>query len=114
MAPVLAGAALGSLLPDLDTPSSSLGHWVHVPLGHRRPLHSLLAAGVASLALWLTLPAPWRLAATGLAIGYVAHLLADSLTGRVPLLWPFQRRRRRLRPRWVSGKQTLSGTIFGH
>ena len=94
-APVLAGAALGALLRDLDSPRSTLGRWLHLPLRHRGPLHSLLAAAVAALVAWLVLPGPWHLAAVGRAIGYVAHLLADSLTGRVPLLWPAGPRRRR-------------------
>ncbi|MBO0745105.1 MAG: metal-dependent hydrolase [Candidatus Dormibacteraeota bacterium] len=94
-APVVAGAVLGSLLPDLDSPHSTVGRWLHLPLRHRGPLHSLLAAAIAALVAWLVLRGPWRLAAVGLAIGYVAHLLADSLTGRVPLLWPARLRRRR-------------------
>lgn len=64
-----------------------------MPLRHRGPLHSLLAAMTAAFLAWLLLPTPWRLPAAGLAIGYLAHLLADSLTGRVPLLWPAKRRR---------------------
>ena len=61
--PVLAGAALGSLLPDLAPARSTLGRWVHVPLRHRGPLHSLLAAMTAALLAWLLLPTPWHLAA---------------------------------------------------
>ena len=73
--PVLAGAALGSLLPDLDSPRFTLGRWVHVPLRHRGPLHSLLAAAAAALLAWLLLPTAWRLAAADLTIGDFAHLL---------------------------------------
>lgn len=97
--PVLAGAALGSLLPDLDHPESTLGHWLHVPLRHRGPLHSLLAAlffaslslAVLSVVAWFASDAPWY--AAGVGIGYVVHLLADIPSGRVPLLWPFRLRR---------------------
>lgn len=90
--PVVAGAAIGSLLPDMDHPGSSLGKLVHVPLGHRGPLHSLLAAAVFAFAALFLLPASLSEAvAAGLGVGYVAHLLCDLPSGRVALLWPLGR-----------------------
>ena len=111
--------AVGALLPDLDHPQALLANWkpagrggplglwrlvrpllipslmVREVLGHRGPLHSILAgvavcSAVEYIALALGAPGVGR----ALAWGYVAHLLADMLTRRgVPLLWPFSRRR---------------------
>jgi inner membrane protein len=89
-------AALGSLLPDIDHPGSWAGKrmaLISIPLaaliGHRGLTHSLLA--IAVFALLLALLGPDHLAAP-LAVGYLSHLLADSLTlSGVPLLWPSKR-----------------------
>ncbi|MBF0269297.1 MAG: metal-dependent hydrolase [Alphaproteobacteria bacterium] len=86
-------AALGSLLPDIDHPQSWAGRrmaLISIPLaaliGHRGVTHSLLA--VAAFALILALFGPGHLAAP-LAVGYLSHLLADSLTlSGIPLAWP--------------------------
>ncbi|CAA6605927.1 Predicted membrane-bound metal-dependent hydrolase [Rhodospirillaceae bacterium LM-1] len=86
-------AALGSLLPDIDHPKSWAGRrmaLVSIPLaaliGHRGVTHSLLA--VAALALFLGLAGTGNLAAP-LAVGYLSHLLADSMTlSGIPLAWP--------------------------
>jgi inner membrane protein len=66
--------------------------------GHRGITHSLLAvAGVAwalyyALAQW-NLGASWGLAAAGVGVGYLSHLLGDFAThGGVPWLWPFKQR----------------------
>lgn len=93
----LAAAALGALLPDIDHPQSWAGRKmrvVSVPLalivGHRGITHSALA--IAACALLLTLLGTGWLAAP-VVIGYLSHLLADSLTpSGVPLLWPNKRR----------------------
>jgi membrane-bound metal-dependent hydrolase YbcI (DUF457 family) len=111
----LAAVALGSLLPDIDSPSSTVGR----PLGivgkaiahfakHRHFFHSLLGLvpwTVLSLGLYFL--AQILLARHGLAIpseavmlcqrcflgllfGCCTHLIADSLTIEgVPLLWPW-------------------------
>ncbi|MDD2546942.1 MAG: metal-dependent hydrolase [Burkholderiaceae bacterium] len=102
---LLAGAAAGALLPDIDHPQSWLGRripWVSRPIaavfGHRGITHSLLAVvGVAlalrhGLATW-TLGAAWTWVAAGVAAGYLSHLGGDFAThGGVPLLWPWKRR----------------------
>jgi inner membrane protein len=115
---LLAGAWLGSLLPDADRAGSRiyrtrrlerrvwplrlLGRLARIPLrllillGHRGLTHSLVVAvGVAALG---------RLAApalgAGLAVGYLAHLAADACTpSGVPLLAPLTSRRFHLLPR---------------
>jgi inner membrane protein len=115
---LVAGAWLGSLLPDADRAGSRIyrarklerrvwplrlvGWLARTPLrllillGHRGLTHSLLAcAGVAALG-WLLAPA----LGAGLALGYGAHVAADACTpGGVPLLAPLSRRRCWLLPR---------------
>ncbi len=96
------GAAMaGSLLPDIDHPSSWLGRrlWVvSKPLskliGHRGLTHSLLAV-VGGLALVQAIHPSTVVArlAEPLVVGYLSHLAADALTpAGVPLLWPLKRR----------------------
>jgi inner membrane protein len=109
-------AAVAALAPDIDKASSmiarSLGPVTRAPswlaehtLGHRGPLHSLVAA-VVVYALGRAAEGP--LGATGLgavlAFGWTTHLIADGITrGGIPLLWPLWRRRIRLPLRIASG-----------
>ena len=101
----LAITAAGSLLPDIDTPTSSIGRpffplsrWINQKIGHRTVTHSFV--GMAILAV-LALGAAWILSQwTGkgpalmhygwlLILGYGSHILVDTLnkTG-VELFWP--------------------------
>lgn len=91
----MSGAVIGSLLPDIDTPTSAIGRlvpFISAPLerrwGHRTVTHSLLAlAGLAGLASPLLLLS-WS-AYTALLIGYLSHLVADCATkSGVPLFYP--------------------------
>ena len=96
-------AAIGGLLPDLDHPQSVLGRrlpMISVPLarlfGHRGMTHSLFAVVILLAALvavttmyswggvaWLVPP---------LIIGYLSHILGDSMTpSGIPLFWPHKR-----------------------
>ncbi len=90
-------ALLGSVLPDIDHPSSWIGRrgwFASAPIaalcGHRGFTHSVLAV-LGGLAL---------LSADGfggwsvpLVIGYLSHLAGDLVTaGGIPLLWPMKRR----------------------
>lgn len=74
---------IGSLLPDVDLPCSTLGKFL--PLGyfikHRTVTHSILAIiGAFCLNAWL-------------GIGVLTHILLDMLTpGKVRLLWPLKSR----------------------
>ena len=60
----LAVTAVGSLLPDIDTPTSSIGRpffplarWINQNMGHRTVTHSLLGvASFAALVLGVDLP----------------------------------------------------------
>ena len=93
--PALGAAILGSLLPDIDSPNSSLGRWlpfVSIPLerrwGHRTVTHCLLAVGVLGVASTPLVFYRTTLYAA-LLIGYLSHLLADCATkSGVPLFHP--------------------------
>lgn len=95
---------LGSLLPDLDHPSSKLGSklpFISYPIagifGHRGITHSLLAitaiawamktyifTGNGSTGLYVLFMWP-------LAIGYLSHLFADLFSyAGIPLFYPFR------------------------
>lgn len=90
-------AGFAALLPDLDSPHSKLGRIV-LPaswatqkiIGHRGPLHSLLAAVIVALLAVTTIPFThtmiWFYA---IIAGYVSHLLLDALNPQgVPFFWP--------------------------
>ena len=106
-------ASVGGLMPDLDHPRSALGRrmpFISIPLsrlfGHRGFTHSLLAAFVLFLVLLILISnaqhtAMRSMASVGqgmqpllipLIIGYLSHILGDSLTpSGVPLFWPRKR-----------------------
>lgn len=112
---VLSGGMFGGLLPDSDSPHSTLGkRGIRVPfVSHRGPTHSLLACAIAT-GLCALAPDQWRWLALGVALGYLLHLQVDfrrlallkehghllpRLTiwrGYVPWLWPYRPERRRL------------------
>jgi membrane-bound metal-dependent hydrolase YbcI (DUF457 family) len=85
IAAVLVGAAAGSLLPDTDSPHSTLGkRGIRVPfVKHRGATHSLLALGVVVAATVAVPSLVWQLVALGaalglgVAIGYLLHLFFD-------------------------------------
>ncbi len=100
--------ALGSLLPDIDHPDSLLGRrvkFISVPLSYLQGDRSLLpwsedshSRGIthsiwALIGCWLlmtsTLPAAIGYILFGLAFGFVAHLIGDSLTpAGIRIFWP--------------------------
>ncbi|MEL5850028.1 MAG: metal-dependent hydrolase [Candidatus Igneacidithiobacillus chanchocoensis] len=114
---LLAGAAaVASLLPDIDHPKSRLGRFVPLPsaerfngpnappkvgrripftgivIWHRGPTHSLLAAAIVFVGIWLAFVGhgyafPVALMAL---VGYLSHLAVD-LFNYTPewLFWPF-------------------------
>lgn len=107
--PLLIGAGIvGGLLPDLDSPTSSLGRRVR-PLstamckvfGHRGGTHSLAFAAATGALGSLHSPALGAAA----ALGVMSHILADaiSFSGKkprlsirsagVPLAWPLSSRK---------------------
>jgi len=125
-AALVAGAWLGSLLPDADRAGSRIYRarklerlawplrivgWVArlplrllILLGHRGLTHSLLATAAVTAVCFalasLVVPSMAEAIAAGVAIGYLAHVAADACTpGGVPLLAPLSGRRRHLLPR---------------
>ncbi|HEY1074634.1 MAG TPA: metal-dependent hydrolase [Patescibacteria group bacterium] len=109
-ASVIIGSFIGSLAPDIDQPTASL--WRNIPLGgvwgrivaeclggHRNLSHSILGTFLFALLMnWLVqfIPPGWgldsHLVFSSFLIGFIAHLVADSVTVMgIPLLWPFGR-----------------------
>lgn len=91
----VATAALGSLLPDIDLPTSAVGRpffpiskAINEQIGHRTLTHSVIG-----IMLLLTMLSPLlffdSLIVWALAIGYVSHLLIDTLNkAGIELLYP--------------------------
>lgn len=96
---VVAAAALGALLPDIDHPKSIIGRRaglvggvVRLGVAHRGALHSGLAAALVFLGA-SALPADLRVFGVAFAGGYASHLVLDMMTGAgVPLFWPHKQR----------------------
>ncbi|MCL6559796.1 MAG: metal-dependent hydrolase [Firmicutes bacterium] len=90
-------SGLASLLPDIDEPNSWIG--VRMPVipailksaaGHRGVMHSLVAAAGISLLAFLSLKNP--LYSVSLLLGYLSHLVLDSLNpSGVPWLYPYKK-----------------------
>lgn len=104
---IIIGSFLGSILPDIDQPTS--GFWDAVPLGgivgkfaaralggHRNLSHSILGLVLFGLLFrWLSsiIPGNWFLDPAvfyySALIGFIAHLAADAVTVMgIPLFWP--------------------------
>lgn len=110
VATVIVGSAIGSIAPDIDQPTAGL--WHKIPAGHaagkltsfmlrghRHISHSLVGFGLfyglatlvgnSNVITDLHINGPILILA--LAIGFAAHLLADSLTVEgIPLFWPIE------------------------
>jgi inner membrane protein len=86
-------AAVGSLLPDLDTRQSLAGRlllplsgWLEYQFGHRTFTHALVPQLVIGALLYYTLPFGWFLAVMS---GWVSHSVADMMTpSGVAWFWP--------------------------
>ncbi len=90
---------LGSLLPDIDHPKSTLGRrvpFISIPLaklfGHRGITHSALIV-IAALTLWFHQHGHFPPVVLALALGYASHLFGDFCFGNgIPLLYPIKKR----------------------
>jgi len=98
-------AAVGSLLPDIDHPNSSISYKVGLAraplfwLSHRGITHSALIVILITLVGQQIQP----MLTQAFSLGYSSHLAADMLTrAGVPLLWPIQTRFR-LMPKLFMG-----------
>ena len=94
------GSMLGSLIPDIDSPSSMLSKRVpFIPkiinklFGHRGITHAPLLYLLLGFALYVKKPDGLLFYfLLGLLIGCAAHLVQDMLTkGGIPLFYPFHR-----------------------
>lgn len=99
-ATVVVGSCLGSLIPDIDSPTSAIGtvvkpisKLVNKAFGHRTITHS----GLWFVPLILLLFKIQNGLLFGYIGGYFSHLLSDTLTkGGVPWLYPLKRKRYKL------------------
>ena len=109
----IAGAS--ALLPDIDKTNSKVGNMVpalSVPVsiifGHRKFTHSLLAAGLLYFVLLKLLP----VYALAITVGYLSHLLLDTLNPMgVAWFWPIPLRIRI--PRIRTGSFVEGVFLFG-
>jgi len=122
---LVAAAAFGSLLPDIDHPGSVIGRslfFVSWPLAtvvrHRGPIHSFAAAGGFALLLLAGIVAVcggWPPPGTGgilaaMVLGYLSHLFLDAWNpAGVPLLYP---RRKRFRFPWNVKPECVLESLF--
>lgn len=80
--------ALGAVLPDIDSRTSVVGQLLHLPLGHRTWTHCWLAV----LFLFWFYKDPYT---AYIFIGYVMHILQDSLSFSGICFWyPFEKYRK--------------------
>ena len=99
-------ALIFSLLPDIDTPYSTISRVtpmtqivsekINVALGHRGPLHSLFFRSVITVFLRFMYASYYisRLSYIAASLAYLSHLIADSFTPKgVPLFRPIDDRR---------------------
>lgn len=101
---LIAGAAIGSLLPDIDTPKSTIGHICPIIsllfskiMKHRTYTHDL--AIWIPVAFFLTMRYPVLF---GLFFGYLSHLFLDGFTtGGIPLFYFFHKNPIHLLPRFM-------------
>ncbi|MDI6892894.1 MAG: metal-dependent hydrolase [Actinomycetota bacterium] len=89
-------AWLGSVMPDIDEPESFIGRklWplsypIKLVFKHRGAVHSLL--GMVAIGALALLPRGPCLGWAAFLVGYLSHLLADTLNkSGTPLLYPFR------------------------
>lgn len=96
---VIAVAAIGSLVPDVDMHTSKMGSKVkpvsfviNKLFGHRTLFHSPILYTVIYLS-WISFFPEARLLATAFATGVASHLLLDMLNYKgIPIFYPFGKR----------------------
>lgn len=109
---LILGANLGSVMPDIDKPTSKIGRkplikpisiLIHKKFGHRTITHSVLVS-LISLSVFVASSYMFRdiffylysNLTIGFSIGYMSHLLLDSLTVQgIPIFYPFDKTRYR-------------------
>lgn len=123
---VVGSSWLGSLLPDIDHPTSTMSKkffLVSIPyrimqfifgkfkytkdfVGHRGITHSLLFLSIPILLMLFVFNNPWlNMAMFGLSVGIFSHLFMDMLNPMgVPLFLPFVKKKFRLLPKKIAIK----------
>lgn len=94
-----ASCVLGSILPDIDLPTSKIGHrfgFISVLAnkfcGHRGFFHSLLFLALLLIPFYVWAPA-YAWVGIGIVLGGVSHLLLDMLNLRgIALFWPIKKK----------------------
>ena len=91
-------AALGALLPDVDTTASTIGRlcyplawYLERRFGHRGITHSLVGLVIAALVslIFVSFDFLSWLSWSAFVAGYLSHLMADSMNKEgIPLFWP--------------------------
>lgn len=95
----LVAVSIGSLLPDIDAPSSRMGRtfpklskWFYDTFGHRTLTHSAWVSALAIYGLSNTLDEPTHTFIFYISLGVLAHIVCDFFSKmRTPLLYPFVR-----------------------
>lgn len=105
-------ALLASLMPDIDSTSSTLGHYkilrpLQYLVGHRGLIHSLLFCVAISVILAFYFP----ILALPFFLGYSTHLLADSFT--LDGIKPFWPSKLEVRGRLRTGGRVEDGLFLG-
>lgn len=90
--------ALGALLPDMDTPESSIGKYlrplsdiINIVFGHRKLFHSMLFWTVIYIVVTF-MSNGVTVIPTALMIGITLHILGDMIDGTVPVAYPISRK----------------------
>jgi len=84
----MAVGGISALLPDVDHPRSILSTWLHLPLPHRGPTHSIIALSLWAWGCISLLPIVIALVAV---LAFASHIVADMLTrAGIRLLWPLK------------------------
>jgi len=100
----LTGAALGSLIPDIDEPRSYIGMklpYLSVPLKLLGIRHRTFTHSIWFMVIFLMVAFLFKsIFLYGVSLGILMHLIGDMLTkGGVPLLYPISDKHYRLLPK---------------
>ena len=125
---IISGASIGSIMPDIDKPTSKVGRnifikplstYIHKKFGHRTITHSallsllFLSMLIASSYMFRDIPFYFYSNFTiGFSVGYLSHLLLDALTVEgIPLFYPFSKRKYRFMKFRTSKHENLVSTL---
>lgn len=108
---LIGGSVLGSLMPDIDLPSSTVGkrvkpisYLINQIFGHRGITHTPILHIICSIFLLILgggltgfIKLTYLSFVIGLFVGGVSHLVLDAMTVKgIPFLYPFSKKRQRI------------------